>query len=316
MHILVEGVIVHELQLFLRHAILQGWFTWSEVQAFLTSFSYSVEEKREKPRLISNEVVVVAQLTCAQCLVLCRVIPFFIGERVNTNNAHWANMIRLLVILQLTLSPIIDDSTIAHMERLIKQHHVEFVRLYPDNFIPKIHFLVHFPAQCRDFGPLRYHMCMAFEAKHQATKNIRWYNYVNMPLSAMKNLRLSFHSTLIEMIDQTLQEGTASLTTRGAMTYKGVTYRKGDIICITDEVQSRIQFAEIVEFPDMHSIKGNIFPLAVFMHEKNCFRLPISMQNVSLILTPDELHIPWPLTKYRTNEHIFVVSRALPWSFI
>ena len=34
-------------------------------------------------------------------------------------------------------------------------------------------------------------MCMAFERKHQAIKNVRHFNFKNMPLSAMKSMVLN-----------------------------------------------------------------------------------------------------------------------------
>jgi hypothetical protein len=55
-----------------------------------------------------------------------------------------------LILLQITdivLSPVTSINSIGILEGLIEEHHHTFVQLYPGlSVIPKMHYLVHYPA--------------------------------------------------------------------------------------------------------------------------------------------------------------------------
>jgi hypothetical protein len=115
--------------------------------------------------------------TAGQMLSLLRVLPFFIHEKLNNIDAdpHWLCITHLLRVVQLLFSLVIDMSWVTHATSVIPDHHLTFMALYPHAFIPKLHFLKHYPDQAINFGPLLNHMCFTFDAKHQTTKNVRWF---------------------------------------------------------------------------------------------------------------------------------------------
>jgi hypothetical protein len=49
-----------------------------------------------------------------------------------------------------------------------------------------MHYLVHLPDQMLQYGPLRHHRCMRFEAKNGFFKGKIWRQFVNIPLSLAK----------------------------------------------------------------------------------------------------------------------------------
>ena len=78
---------------------------------------------------------------------------------------HWLNFLRLVNIIDLVYSFVYNERTIREMRQLISEYLKQFRKLYPSiNFIPKMHFLVHFPNQMDNFGPLRLHSTNRFEA--------------------------------------------------------------------------------------------------------------------------------------------------------
>ena len=61
--------------------------------------------------------------------------------------------------------------TAAYLEILIEEHHQDFMKLYPTkSIIPKMHFMVHFPRQILNFGPLVHAWTMRHEAKLRVIK--------------------------------------------------------------------------------------------------------------------------------------------------
>ncbi|XP_065658625.1 uncharacterized protein LOC136083147 [Hydra vulgaris] len=146
----------------------------------LKSFPYSYSEGRDKPNICPTTFDISGSQTSAQILILARIIPLFIGQYSNSNDPHYVNFLDLLQILQLTLSPITTYRTILDLETLIEKHNKSFSLLWPNNLIPKHHFLLHFVGQIHRFGPLKNQFCMTFEAKHNKIKSVRWHNFKNI----------------------------------------------------------------------------------------------------------------------------------------
>jgi len=70
------------------------------------------------------------------------------------------------------------------LEVLTAVHNAEFCKLHADeSFRPKLHYLIHYPDQMLNFGPLRNHWCMRFESKKWIFKQKRWFNFRNLALS-------------------------------------------------------------------------------------------------------------------------------------
>ena len=205
MHDLLEGVIPLQIELYLNHGVLKGFFTIDSLNNFIKLFQYPKDS--EKPPVIVD-LVIKGKFGSAQVLSICRILPIFL--RSITIDCHFLCLIKLLRILQMCLSPVTTEAYFISLEETITAHHTLFMNLYPDKFIPKLHFLIHYPVQSRQFGSLRYHMCMAFERKHQVIKNVRHFNFKNMPLSAMKSMVLntvaSFYNSFGEISNEVLCE--------------------------------------------------------------------------------------------------------------
>ncbi|XP_065665590.1 uncharacterized protein LOC136087014 [Hydra vulgaris] len=169
MHDLLEGVVPLQLELFLGYAVKSNFITVSSLNTWLQSFIYPVGI--EKPGLILKTCKIKGSFGSGQILTLTRVLPFFLLKNFLPHNEHLKCLLKLIQIVQLCMSPMISEKYLTDLKEIIAVHHELFLGLYPLRFIPKLHFLKHYPVQASTSGPLREHMCIAFERKHQVVKN-------------------------------------------------------------------------------------------------------------------------------------------------
>lgn len=59
-----------------------------------------------------------------------------------------------------------------HLNVSIRKHHTLFVQLYPDDVIPKFHWVLHLPHDIWQNGPPKHISCMRMEAKHRFWKRL------------------------------------------------------------------------------------------------------------------------------------------------
>ena len=81
------------------------------------------------------------------------------------------------------------NNSAAHLEVLIEEHHTKFRKLYyPEaQIIPKMHFMIHYPQQIVNYGPLVHTWTMRHEAKLRILKRAaRVSNFKNVCQSVAK----------------------------------------------------------------------------------------------------------------------------------
>lgn len=92
--------------------------------------------------------------SASQMLTLMRNLPFLIGKSVPEGDECWECYLILRKILDIILCPTLPLSVCATLKLLIIQHHTMYISIYgSENFIPKMHFLVHYPKQICRVGP-------------------------------------------------------------------------------------------------------------------------------------------------------------------
>ena len=116
---------------------------------------------------------------------LARLVPLMIGHSIPTSDHHCLNFLHLLTIIDYLFAPVISHNVTSHLGVLIKDHHLEFTKLYPScpitpnsttwyitlsGLIGKYYFMkLNIPfGRC---GPLVRFWCMRYEAKHTYFKN-------------------------------------------------------------------------------------------------------------------------------------------------
>lgn len=67
-----------------------------------------------------------------------------IGEFVPEDDKNWRLFLTLLTIIDYEFAPRTSHEVVSYLAVLIKDHHEEFKRLYPDSPItPKLHIMIH-----------------------------------------------------------------------------------------------------------------------------------------------------------------------------
>ena len=178
MHDLLEGVIPYEMKLLLRHCISSmKYFTLVLFNNRLSKFDFGYSELGDKPALvdcshISSPDKKIRQ-SASQMWLLAKILPFLIADLIPEDNQHWQCFTVLLRILEIAMAPILSRNSVDYLCVLIEEHHTLFRQLYPDeSFIPKLHYMVHYPRQLLMFGPLVHSWTMRYESKLRVLKRI------------------------------------------------------------------------------------------------------------------------------------------------
>lgn len=238
MHVLLEGIVKTEVKGLLNVFIKEKkYLTLKEFNERITNFSYSASESRDKPQVFDAKSLEAGSVLCqtaASMKTLIIALPCLIGDRIPEDDLHWRNFLRLLQIVLLTLSAVASLKTVQALEQLIAAHNAAFLQLYPnDSFTPKMHYLVHFPRQLLDFGPIRIHSCMRNEAKNGFFKSKRWFNFKKIEKS------LAFHHQrwmCLQMLGSCGQRST-SYVYGGDEVAQGITISVKDDLTITQALQ-------------------------------------------------------------------------------
>ena len=185
LHLLLEGVVPHELKLFLHFCIFEAkYFTCDWLNVQLNSFQYTYLEADRPEQIQRTDLLCDRKLkqTSSAVLTLCKVLPYTLGVKLPSDCDRWLNFLRLLQITFLATCPFATVDTAGQLSQLITTHHTLFREHYPKAAItPKMHYLIHLPLQLLKFGPLRHHWCMRFEAKHAFFKSFKMKCFKNIP---------------------------------------------------------------------------------------------------------------------------------------
>ena len=97
----------------------------------------------------------------SQMWVLGRFLPLMIGHLISEDDDHWTHYIQLLEIVDMIFAPIIDSSAPGYLEVLIEENLEDFVKLYKETVLAKMHYLIHIPRLlARYIATHVYIMCM------------------------------------------------------------------------------------------------------------------------------------------------------------
>ena len=75
--------------------------------------------------------------------------------------------------MSIVFAPEVTANLADFLSYLVEEHHTQFKLLFPDKpLLPKHHFMIHYGAKMKQFGPLICYWCMHFEAKHRFGKEV------------------------------------------------------------------------------------------------------------------------------------------------
>ena len=102
-------------------------------------------------------------------MTLCQQLPLLIGNKIPQDDIHWKSFILLLTICSIANSPIVMPDTIAYFRILIEEKLRMFKEVYPHTkFLPKHHYMIHYPSQIELLGPL----IACWTMRHEMNRNL------------------------------------------------------------------------------------------------------------------------------------------------
>ena len=169
MHDILEGLTSLEVKLLLLHYVSNSVFSLADFNSRLLNFNFGYSEGDKPIPILSNALhdpKKSLRSSSAQMLLLIRILPFLIGEKIDEGEDHWYCYLLLRKILDIVLCPKVSYRMCSSLKLLIREHHQKFVALYGTNtYIPKMHFLLHYPEQIAALGPMTRTWTIRHEAK-------------------------------------------------------------------------------------------------------------------------------------------------------
>ena len=159
MHDILEGAISFELKALLQHCVAKNYFCIALLNDRIQSFDFGYSEVSNKPALLDDAAVrsndSKLHQSATQMWLLARTLPLLLGDKVPIEDCNWKCYLLLLKILDICTQHECSEGTVAYLAVLIEEHHTLYKHLYPNLSIkPKLHFMVHYPQQILQFGPL------------------------------------------------------------------------------------------------------------------------------------------------------------------
>lgn len=200
MHDLLEGVLNYELRLLLKHCFLSKYITVNLLNERIKNFNYGYTQSGSKPpeiniRCIQDDMKI--RYSSSEMLTMANVFPFLIADKVPDSDENYSCFLILLQILSICIAPTVTLNMVSYLRVLIEEHHGQFRRIYSsESFIPKLHFMVHYPNQIIRHGPLVRSWTMRHEGKLNFFKQAsRLSNFKNITLTMAKRhqLWLAYH---------------------------------------------------------------------------------------------------------------------------
>ena len=201
MHDIFEGAIPYELKLLIRHCSSKSYFSLDTLNHRLNAFDFGYSEVGDRPTPIQDKSKL--RQTASQMWLLAVIFPLLVGDLIPRDDCNWNCFLKLLKICEICTAPVLSADNAAYLEILIEEHHQQFIDLYPDeSIIPKMHFMVHFPQQILNYGPLVHTWTMRYEAKLRIIKRAaRVSNFKNVCQTVAKRhqhlLCFYMHSNLL-----------------------------------------------------------------------------------------------------------------------
>ena len=168
MHDMLKGVINYEVRLFLQHCFTSKYFMIEQLNDRITNFDYGYSVS-SKPPLLNDRCFqenLKIKMSAAEMMTLFHIMPILIGDKIPYEDIHYECFLTLPKIFRICIAPTVSDHAISYLRVLIEEHHWLFRQIYSnESFIPKLHYMVHYPKQILQHGPLVRSWTMRHEGK-------------------------------------------------------------------------------------------------------------------------------------------------------
>lgn len=327
-HDLFEGVVPVELAECFVVLISKKILSLDRLNELIHHFPYKWGDNTNRPQLVPQTFASRRSVggNAHENWCLLRLLPLIIGHLVPADEPVWLMILDLKDIVELVVSLVHTDETIAYLECKISEHRQKYQELFPlKQLLPKHHFLEHYPEMIRCFGPLVFLWTLRFEAKHSYFKQVVRHNncFKNIPLTlASKHQLMVGYNLHIPIPEKTTLQvthvsaisvevmkedvvrclncrypGITTVSVAQNVSYDGIMYRNGMIIA-HGSLCGLPEFAEITQ---ICIIEDNL----AFIAKKMCSWYQEHFRAFELVPTLEiclichnELKDPYPLADY------------------
>lgn len=188
-------------------------------------------------------------------------LPFILFDLVD-KIPYWFLYELLREIWDILYSDYPRRSWLSTLQELIEEFVQLFQTIFPEQFIPKCHFLLHAARNTAKYGPLKRQMNLRYEAKHHLLKRIvnRCNNFINLPRTISRRVQLR---QCYEIMDENILK---SNIVNGKFRTRKTTSFKEDIrnVLLHDNLFDYGEYVECVKWVIIDNVKYTIGSFFVF----------------------------------------------------
>lgn len=214
MHDLWEGVCMYGLGHCLNYFIhTKKYFRLDELNRRKNMFVFGNLNSSNVPNDIKdiNLSKSKVKMTANEVKTFITFLPLIIGDKIPTNDEVWLYFCNLLKICHILMLREISSNMIDALQRIISDHHTQYLKLFNDCLKPKHHNLVHYPSFLVCSGTPRHQWAMRGEAKHKDAKQYCRSN--NNKLNLCKSLSIkSCYKFAYNIVNEVFIPPTVDLT--------------------------------------------------------------------------------------------------------
>ncbi|XP_055377132.1 uncharacterized protein LOC129609225 [Condylostylus longicornis] len=124
-------------------------------------------------------------LSAREMWCLIHHFPLMVAHLIPANDEVWIFLCTFVSLIDSLLMPSFDEHDLEKLQKLIKFHNTQYVRLFGDDLKPKHHLLIHYPRIIQYSGPPKFFWSFRYEGKHRELKS-----YAKV-ITSRKNVLLS-----------------------------------------------------------------------------------------------------------------------------
>ena len=173
-----SGVARCVTELVLNCLVREKVISLKDVNESIGSFPFHRVDANRPQFLSACGTKISMKQTCNETWVFVRLLPLILldlftkTELDNALKRKWSILTTFIRLVQIIMADCVRECDIQKLQSLIKTWQTIFCREFPEQRLtPKFHYMVHYPSQIRQHGPLKRYSSIRFEAKHSAMKH-------------------------------------------------------------------------------------------------------------------------------------------------
>ncbi|CAF3880552.1 unnamed protein product [Rotaria sp. Silwood2] len=193
MHDILEGIMPKFTNCLLHTIVSNRLCTSSQICHRINNFIYGINDRRNRPPAFKEKEILDKRVPSKTMEKYCLFLNLsFILIDIIDKILYWFLYKLLRQIWDILYSDYPRKSWFSTLEQLIQEFIQLFQTIFPGQFIPKCHFLLHAARNTAKNGPLKRQMNLRYESKHHLLKKIanRCNNFINLPRTISRRAQL------------------------------------------------------------------------------------------------------------------------------